>query len=66
MVAYSTRGRNIQVLPEKRVGTSQRSSVSHVVSLYGLPISDHVMRGVLLSILIYYNEHIMRVGVTVR
>lgn len=44
--------------------SSWKSSVGHAVSLYELSASGHGGSGVLFSMLIYCNEHIMRLGVT--
>ena len=43
----------------KRVESSQKSTVIHFVSVF-FPVM--VAQGVLFSMLIYYNEHIMRLG----
>lgn len=42
-----------------------RSSVSYYVSLCGLFVSHSAVLGVLRSRLMHYNEHIMRLAVTV-
>ena len=59
-VEYSIKGENIQDRPRRVVETSQRSSLGHFVSLYGLSTSIMVMRGMSFSLLMYYNEAVMR------
>ena len=52
----------------KGVDTSRRNPIGHFVSLYGLCASHPIMeaQGVSFSMLTYYNECVIRLGVTVR
>ena len=59
------RERNIKNLPRKGVDISQRGSIIHFVSLYGLSTSDHGSMGVLFSMLMCYNEYTMKLEVSV-
>ena len=65
-VLYSIRKRNIQDLPGTAVEISQTAPSAICVSLNGLSISNHGGVGVSFSMLMCYNELIMRLGVTVR
>lgn len=51
-----------EIFPRKGVETSWKSSIGHIVSLYGLSVSDLGCVHVLFSMLMYYNMCIIRLG----
>lgn len=60
------RVRNTQNLSRKGVETSQRTTVGYFVSSYRLSVPDHGDWVVPFSMLMYYSECIMSLGVIVK
>ena len=60
------RGMNTQDFSGKGEEMSWKSSTGHFVFVLGFSVSDHGSWGMSFSMLMYYKEHIVRLGVTMK